>query len=222
MLVLNRRPGESIIIEPGVIVTVLSVAERRVWIRVDAPEMAPLRISAVLGAPTEARLEVGPLAGVSFDDGGVSVTVGHPSHAAAALGATLALNCRPGEGVTVAGGARVGIASVAKGNPCVALSGTAIGGELRLTLIRPAGNYVRLGVDAPDRRVFRRELWDSVQARDGADRPAAVTRPRETVPLAEPGLAGAGVIGLPAAASDAARPAMAKALAEAAPGTVTG
>lgn len=199
MLVLNRRPGESIIIEPGVVITVLSVAERRVWVRVEAPGLAPLSISAVVGAATQARLELGPLAGVAFDGGGIEVTVGGPAHPAAAAEATLALNCRPGEGVTVGGGARVGIASVAKGNPCVALSGPAIGGEIRVTFIRPAGNYVRLGVDAPERRVFRRELWDSVQAHDGAHRPVAT----EHSPAGAP-------------------PPMATALAESAPGTATG
>jgi sRNA-binding carbon storage regulator CsrA len=58
----------------------------------------------------------------------------------------------------------VAIASISKGNPCVTFGGKAIGDPFSITLIRPAGSYVRLGVDAPNRRVYREELWDFVQA----------------------------------------------------------
>jgi sRNA-binding carbon storage regulator CsrA len=173
MLVLNRRPGESIIIEPGVVVTVLSVTDRRVWISMDAPGLSQLRLSAVATGPTGARMELGPLAAVSYDGDDVLVALGSEGHPSATLHATLALDRSPGQRITLVGGAWVGLEAVTKGNPCVRFGGTVIGPEFSITLIRPAGNYVRLGVDAPERRVFRRELWDSVRAAAPADGAAA-------------------------------------------------
>jgi sRNA-binding carbon storage regulator CsrA len=164
MLVLNRRPGESIVIEPDVTVTVLSIADRRVWLRLESPGLPPVRISASALSPTEGRLEIGPLAAVAFDGGDVQVTTGGDDHPATTAQATVAVNRLVGEHVLVGSGLRVGLASLSKGNPCISFGGRSIGGEVRITLIRPAGSYVRLGVDAPDRRVYRSELWEVVQA----------------------------------------------------------
>lgn len=167
MLVLNRRPGESIIIEPDMELTVLSVADRRVWISLDAPGTVPsLRVSASAVTASEGRLEIGPVASIDFDGDDVRITTGEEGHPAGALQATVALHRLAGQRVRVGDDFYVGIASLSKGNPCVAFGGPAIGDEVRVTLIRPAGNYVRLGVDAPERRVYRKELWEVVQAGD--------------------------------------------------------
>jgi sRNA-binding carbon storage regulator CsrA len=188
MLVLNRRPGESIIIEPGLVVTVLSVAERRVWIAVDGPGLPALRACAVATGATSARLEVGPVAAVSYEGESVSVAIATGDHPAVAPVATLALSRNPGERILLDQQAWVGIASVAKGNPCLELGGADLDPEVRITLIRPAGNYVRLGVDAPERRVYRRELWESVQAGEPPSGGAVLDGQRAEghVPLAPP------------------------------------
>ena len=176
MLVLNRRPGESIIIEPGVLVTVLSVTDRRVWISLETPGLGSLRVSAVATGGTGARLEIGPVAAVGYDGEDVSVTLGAEGDLASAVHATLAVDRRLGQRVVLEAGAWISVAAVNKGNPCIALGGSAVGPEFSITLIRPAGNYVRLGVDAPDRRVYRRELWESVRSGDSPqDRADAAT-----------------------------------------------
>jgi sRNA-binding carbon storage regulator CsrA len=170
MLVLNRRPGESVIIEPDVHVTVLSVADRRVRISLRAPRVPPLDISAVVVSGEAARLEIGPLASVAFDGDAVRVEIADVG-AAADVQAALAVNRSTGERVEVGDDAWVAVASVSKGNPCVAFGGDAIGEEVRITLIRPAGSYVRLGVEAPNRRVYREELWAAMQASGALDEP---------------------------------------------------
>ncbi|HVC13845.1 MAG TPA: carbon storage regulator [Acidimicrobiales bacterium] len=164
MLVLNRRPGETIVIEPDLRVTVLSVADRRVWIGLRSSAFPELRVSATAVSTTEARLEIVPISSVEFDGTRVRVTTAGDGDAAMAAHAGLALDRRPGERVEVGDGLWVAIASISKGNPAVTLGGQAIGEAVSITLIRPAGNYVRLGVDAPNRRVYREELWDVVQA----------------------------------------------------------
>lgn len=172
MLVLNRRPGESIVIEPDLRVTVLSVADRRVWIDLQSSSGVPgLRISATVLSPDVARLEIIPMSSVVFEDGCVRMTPGSEGDPSTAVRAGLAVDRRPGERVEIADDLWVGIASVSKGNPSLTFGGKAIGDAFSITLIRPAGSYVRLGVDAPDRRVYREELWEMVQA-------AAETRER--------------------------------------------
>lgn len=169
MLVLNRRPGEAIIIEPDLRVTVLSVTDRRVWIGLRSPGRLPeLRVSATVVSPNEARLEVVPMSRVEFDGGRVRIVPAHDGDPASAAHAGLAVDRRPGERVEVGDDLWVAVASISKGNPSVTFGGKAIGDAFSITLIRPAGSYVRLGVDAPDRRVYREELWDVVQASSAA------------------------------------------------------
>ena len=165
MLVLNRRPGESIVIEPDFRVTVLSVTDRRVWIGlcVDGASVT-LRVCATVVSEDMARLEIVPMSGVQFVGDRVRITMATELDPAGAARAGLAIDRRPGERVEVGEDVWVSVASVSKGNPTVTFGGSAIGDELSITLIRPAGSYVRLGVDAPNRRVYREELWDSVQA----------------------------------------------------------
>ena len=91
-----------------------------------------------------------------------------PGPPALAAQATFSLNRRVGQAVSVGDGLRLGIGSVAKGNPCITIEGVTIGDGLRITLIRPAGSYVRIGVEAPGRRVYRRELWDDMVASNKA------------------------------------------------------
>lgn len=168
MLVLNRRPGESIIIEPDLRVTVLSVTDRRVWIGMRSASAFPeLRVSATAISPNEARLEIVPMSSVVFDGDRVRITTGAEGDAANAARAGLAVDRKPGERVEVGDELWVAVASVSKGNPSITFGGSAIGDEFSITLIRPAGSYVRLGVDAPNRRVYREELWDVVQASGG-------------------------------------------------------
>jgi sRNA-binding carbon storage regulator CsrA len=178
MLVLNRRPGESIIIEPDLRLTVLSVTERRVWIGVWPSATSPaLRISATVLSDLEARLEIGPLSSVSFDGDVVRIVAAGAEHPASAQQAGLAINRTLGQRV--------------KGNPSLTFGGEAVGDELTITLIRPAGSYVRIGVDAPMRRVYREELWESVQAAqagglEGTDSAAADAAAADAVAIDVP------------------------------------
>lgn len=169
MLVLNRRPGESIVIEHGIHLTVLSVTDRKVWLFLEAPGVdPPVRVSATAVSDEEARLEIGAPAAIAVDGDQITVEVGGEGHPAMATQATFSLNRSVGQSVAVGDGLRLGIGSVAKGNPCITIEGPSIGSGLRITLIRPAGSYVRIGVEAPERRVYRKELWDDMVAANQA------------------------------------------------------
>ena len=174
MLVLNRRPGESIVIERGIHLTVLSVTDRKVWLCIEAPGVEPpVRVSATAISEEEARLEIGAPTALGLHGDDIRVEVGGEGHPALATQATFSLNRTVGQSLSVGDGLQVGIGSVAKGNPCITLDGPTIGSGVRITLIRPAGSYVRIGVEAPDRRVYRKELWDDMvtanQAAAGED-----------------------------------------------------
>lgn len=196
MLVLNRRPGESVIIEPDFRITVLSVADRRVRIALRAPDMPPLHVSAVATSEDQARLEVGPLRSVAFDRESIRIDRAPDGHVASNVQAAIAVTCGMGEHIDVGDRTWVAVASVTKGNPCVVFGGSAIGEELRITLIRPAGSYVRLGVEAPSRRVYREELWAAMRTEEASADARVVGRrgPVAPVPL------GADAAGAPEAA----------------------
>ncbi len=69
--------------------------------------------------------------------------------------------------------------------PYLVLGGPAIDTELKIAFIRPVGNSVRLGVDAPGRRIYRKELWEALVAANraalGADGDLSYLRQREKV-----------------------------------------
>lgn len=167
MLVLNRRPGETIVIEPDLRVTVLSVTDRRVWIGLRSSAFPELRVSASVVSPGEARLEIVPMSSVIFDGDRVRIVAGADGDLATTARAGIAVDRKPGERVEIGDDLWVALAAISKGNPSVTFGGSSIGEPFSITLIRPAGSYVRLGVDAPDRRVYREELWDVVQASGG-------------------------------------------------------
>lgn len=198
MLVLNRRPGESIVIEPDLRVTVLSVTDRRVWIALRAGATCEdLSVSATAVSPDEARLEIVPMSSVQFDGDRVRITTARAHDTASASRAGIAIDRKPGERVEIDDHLWVSIASVSKGNPTITFGGSAIGDELSVTLIRPAGSYVRLGVDAPNRRVYREELWDAVQASSAsapAPAPAAPESGSVLTALPEPADVAAGSV----------------------------
>jgi sRNA-binding carbon storage regulator CsrA len=147
---------------------VLSVTDRRVWIGMRSPSAFPeLHICATVVSPYEARLEIVPVSSVVFDADRVRITTAGDGDSASAVRAGLAVDRKPGERVEVGEDLWVAVASISKGNPSITFGGPAIGDEFSITLIRPAGSYVRLGVDAPNRRVYREELWDVVQASGG-------------------------------------------------------
>lgn len=169
MLVLNRRAGESIVIEDGVHLSVLSVTDRKVWLCIEAPGIdPPVRVSATAVSETEARIEIGAPVSVAIDHEEARVQVASAGHPSIHAQATIGFNRRVGESVAVGDGLRVGLASLAKGNPSLSLQGPSMADGLTITLIRPVGRYVRIGVDAPDRRVYRKELWDDVMAANQA------------------------------------------------------
>jgi sRNA-binding carbon storage regulator CsrA len=169
MLVLNRRPGESIVIEHGIQLTVLSVTDRKVWLGLEAPGIDPaVRVSATAVSDEVARLEIGAPTAVSMEGEAIRVEVGGEGHPAIAAQATFSVNRTVGQSLAVGEDLRIGVGSVAKGNPCITLESPTIGSGLRITLIRPAGSYVRIGVEAPDRRVYRKELWDDMVAANKA------------------------------------------------------
>lgn len=169
MLVLNRRPGESIVIEHEILLTVVSLTDRKVWLRVEGPGIdPPVRVCATVVSRDQARLEIAGPTSVAFDGDGVKVEVGGDDHPSIARQAVLSLNRSVGESAAVGRGLVVGIGSVARGNPCITLDGPEIGSGLRVTPVRMTGSYVRVGVEAPERRVYRKELWDDLVAANQA------------------------------------------------------
>ncbi len=197
MLVLNRRPGESIVVEHGIRLTVLSVADHKVWLVLEAPGLrGPVHLSAAVLSEHEVRLEVGAPSAARIGDGGVCLELSPGTRGDRPAEATLSLLRQVGTSVAVvedvdAAGApagvppagevatgdgaaagerlRITVASVAKGNPCLRLTGPSIGFPLDVTVLRAVGSYVRVGIDAPaERRVYRKELWDDMVAANRA------------------------------------------------------
>lgn len=169
VLVLNRRPGESILVEDDIDISVLRGGNESMWLRIASPKIAP---SVLLGATavstSELRLEIGAPRKAWIDEEGVHVEVAEGAHPAVAGHATISFFCRPGQIAKVGAGLELGVGPTERGHTCLTLDGPAIGVQIRLALIRLSKSCVRLGVDAPGRRVYRKELWEALVAANTA------------------------------------------------------
>jgi sRNA-binding carbon storage regulator CsrA len=163
MLVLNRRPGESIIIEHGIDLSLLSTEGHKVWLGVTVPGItSSVRLSPAAASASDVRLEIAAPLTVRVEEERAYVEVaplGHPSHDCRT---TFALHRKVGQSIDFGAELSVRVSSLARGNPSLALEGPTIGTGLVVTVIRQVGSYVRIGIDAPGRRVYRKEIWDQV------------------------------------------------------------
>ena len=169
MLVLNRRPGESIYVEGDIDISVLRATHQSVWLRIAGERIAPsVLLGATVLSPEELRLEVGAPRRAWVDDQGVRVEVAGHGHLSVVTHATFSFLCRPGQAATVGEDLQLGVGPTEHGHPCLLLGGEAVGAPLRLALIRLANSCVRLGIDAPGLRVHRKELWEALVAANTA------------------------------------------------------
>jgi sRNA-binding carbon storage regulator CsrA len=169
VLVLNRRPGESIYVEGGIDIAVLRSTHQAVWLRIAGETISPaVLLGATALSAEELCLEVGAPLRAWVDDHEVRVEVASRGQLSVERHATFSFYCRPGQVAKVGEGLELGVAPTERGHPCVTLGGKAIGVQLRLALIRLARSCVRLGIDAPGLRVYRRELWEALIAANTA------------------------------------------------------
>jgi sRNA-binding carbon storage regulator CsrA len=168
VLVLNRRQGESIVVEGCVVVRVLSVKGRTVWLQIAPRDHPTLVLAAAVHSPDTMRLEIAAPSSYMSDDGGIRVELAQSVHAAAQARATVSFLCGARQRVSVGDRIELAVSPSDREHPNLALRGSAIGDELRLALIRPIGNCIRIGVDAPGRRVYRKELWEALVAENTA------------------------------------------------------
>jgi sRNA-binding carbon storage regulator CsrA len=163
VLVLNRRSGESIVIEGDVHLDVVAIMGRNAWLSIVAPGLdTPVHFCATTAGDDVVRIEIARPVSFAFDLDGPHVEVAEAGQPADVMNSVVGLDLRVGEFVAVGDGLRLGAGSTTKGNATVVLCGPRIGAAFRVTLIRLMGSHVRLGIDAPDRRVFRKELWEGV------------------------------------------------------------
>lgn len=169
MLVLNRRAGESIVVEDGILLGVTRIESKKVWLSVEAPGARhPVHLSASSISPSEARVEIAAPRRARVDGDGVHVELADPGDPLLRSRATLSANRTLEERIFVDDDLVVGIGPMPKGGPCLTLGGALIGQAFAVTVIRHVGSYARIGLDAPGRRVYRRELWDEVVAANRA------------------------------------------------------
>lgn len=169
MLVLNRHFGESIIIEGGVTITVLSAENRTVWLRVAGEKLSPsLLVGACCTSSVSMRLSIGAPLSMVIDEPGVRVQLAGQDHPSRRSQAVVSFYRTSGEEVLLSNGAVLRVKGTEHEHPNLVLSGDPLGGEISLAFIRPVGSWIRLGVDAPQRRVYRKELWEEIVASNSA------------------------------------------------------
>lgn len=165
MLVLNRHFGESIIIEGGISVTVLSAKDRTVWLKVEGDVLYPPLFLGALGtSPTSMRLSIGSPLSMLVAEAGIRVALASGDHPSRPSQTLVSFECRTGDEVFVDNGIVLGVKATEHEHPNLILSGESLGEAVALAFIKPFGNWVRLGVDAPGRRVYRKELWEELTA----------------------------------------------------------
>lgn len=169
MLVLNRRAGESIVIEDDIHLGVARIETKKVWLSVAAPGIAhPVYLCATSLSAEEARVELAAPRRVRVDGDGVHVELADPDDPSLGARATMSANRTLTERIFVDDSLEIGVGPMPKGGACLTLSGPTIGETIALTVIRQVGSYVRIGLEAPGRRVYRLELWEEVVAANRA------------------------------------------------------
>lgn len=159
MLVLRRRPNESILFDGGLKMTLAGLEEHRAWLSFAAPCLAePVTLAAVQVSGEGACLAVrGPR---TVGDGGPAIEV----RTGGAEGGVLLVNRAVGE-LVVFDGLTVAVQGVEAERAVLRLSLAVLPGPVDVSIFSVTGAEAKIGIEAPrEVRVFREEVWQELEA----------------------------------------------------------
>ena len=159
MLVLRRRPLESILFDGGLKLTLAGVVDQRAWLSLSAPclsaevVLSPLQTTA--GSVCLALR--GPRA-LSEDERGLHLELGGSPDA------VVLINRSIGQCVHTSGLA-LSLKAVEAGRAVLKLELACIAGEIGVSIFSVSGAEAKIGIEAPrEVRVLRDEVWRELEA----------------------------------------------------------
>ena len=159
MLVLRRRPTESILFDGGLKMTLAGLQEHRAWLTFAAPCLAePVTLAALGVAGGEACVGIrGPRA---VGEGGRALEV----TAGGSDAAVLLVNRGVGDQLVFAG-MTVTLQAVEADRAVLRLSLDGLPGPVDVSIFSVTGAEAKIGIEAPrEVRVFREEGWQELEA----------------------------------------------------------
>lgn len=159
MLVLRRRPTESILFDGGLKMTLAALQEHRAWLGFAAPCLAePVTLAALQVAPGGACIGIRGPRTVGSDGAALEVRTG------GAEAAVLLVNRQIGERL-VFEGMTVTLQAVEADRAVLRLSLEVVPGPVDVSIFAVTGAEAKIGIEAPrEVRVFREEVWQELEA----------------------------------------------------------
>lgn len=159
MLVLRRRPCESIVFDGGLKITVTALQDQRAWLAISAPDVTDPVVLAVLSVGTEEAC-IGVRGPDTIARDGAVLTLGTRADDDLVLLTTR----RPGD-ILRFSGLNVTIDAVETDRAVLGLELAAITGRVTISAFPATGGEVKIGIDAPrEVRVFREEVWRELES----------------------------------------------------------
>jgi sRNA-binding carbon storage regulator CsrA len=159
MLVLRRRPCESIVFDGGLRIKVNALQDQRAWLAISAPELrTEIVLATIATTPDHACIAVrGPSAIAREADGALALDVQDDD-------LVLLVNRALGEAISFPG-LRVSVAAIETDRAVLALELAAVSGRLTISAFPATGGEVKIGIEAPrEVRVFREEVWRELES----------------------------------------------------------
>jgi carbon storage regulator len=159
MLVLRRRPSESILFDGGLKMTLAALHEHRAWLSFAAPCLTePVTLAAVRVGPTGACLGVRGPRSLGEEGPTLEVRTGGPASA------VLLVNRAVGEQLGFQG-MTVTLKAVEAERAVLRLGLEVVPGAVDVSIFSVTGAEAKIGIEAPrEVRVFREEVWQELEA----------------------------------------------------------
>lgn len=160
MLVLRRRPLESILFDGGIKLTVAGLADHRAWIALSAPALeSDLVLSVASVSGDSACIAIQGPASVRREGAALEITT-----EAGDSERVLLVNRRVGEPLRLPG-LTLSVSAIEHDRALLRLELAGIAGPIGLSVFPVAGAEVKIGIEAPEHiRVFRQEVFEELAA----------------------------------------------------------
>ena len=159
MLVLRRRPLESILFDGGLKVTLAGVVDQRAWLSLSAPCLsAEVVLSPVQSTASSVCLALrGPRA-LTEEQDGLHLELGGSADA------VVLVNRSIGD-VLHTSGLTLSLKAIEAGRAVLRLELACITGEIGVSIFSVTGSEAKIGIEAPrEVRVLRDEVWRELEA----------------------------------------------------------
>lgn len=159
MLVLRRRPFESILFDGGLKLTLAALQEHRAWLSFSAPGLEREIVLAALGVSNDGAC-IGVRAPRSIGEDGptLEIVTGGSDQV------VVLVNRKLGEQLRFPG-MSVSLQAVEGDRAVLALELASVGGTIGVSIFSVTGAEAKIGIEAPrEVRVFREEVWQELEA----------------------------------------------------------